>query len=221
MATVPAELARRAATVDAALGPAVEPALDRVRDLHPSLGSWADELGGMLAAGGKRLRPALLLLGHAAVAPEGDEDAVLPAALALELLHTCALLHDDLLDDAPTRRGRVTAHESFAATHREQDWAGDDWRYGAAAAVLVGDLAFVTAGQGAAASGEFLSISHGTNVWTQCDTERDGSRVWTTCSPRVRSKTMARRRLPYRLARPPTVGPGTRVHRNQAERLGR
>lgn len=145
MATVPAELARRAATVDAALGPAVEPALDRVRDLHPSLGSWADELGGMLAAGGKRLRPALLLLGHAAVAPEGDEDAVLPAALALELLHTCALLHDDLLDDAPTRRGRVTAHESFAATHREQDWAGDDWRYGAAAAVLVGDLAFVIA----------------------------------------------------------------------------
>lgn len=145
MATVPAELARRAAIVDAALRPAVAPALDRVRSLHPSLAPWADELDGMLAAGGKRLRPALLLLGHAAVAPDEDEARVLPAALALELLHTCALLHDDLLDDARTRRGRVTAHVRFAATHRESGWAGDAERYGAAAAVLVGDLAFVAA----------------------------------------------------------------------------
>jgi geranylgeranyl diphosphate synthase type I len=74
-----------------------------------------------------------------------DPTSVLPAALALELLHTCALLHDDLLDDATTRRGRTTAHVSFAATHRAGGYAGDDWRYGAAAAVLVGDLAFVLA----------------------------------------------------------------------------
>lgn len=145
MATVPAELARRAATVDEALRPAVAPALARVRTLHPSLVPWADELDGMLAAGGKRLRPALLLLGFAAVAPDQDERAVLPAALALELLHTCALLHDDLLDDAATRRGRTTAHVSFAADHRARGWAGDPDRYGAAAAVLVGDLAFVVA----------------------------------------------------------------------------
>ena len=145
MASVPAGLARRAATVDAALRPAVGPALGRVRALHPSLAPWADELDGMLAAGGKRLRPALLLLGHAAVAAGEDEDRVLPAALALELLHTCALLHDDLLDDAGTRRGRTTAHVRFAARHRERGWAGDAERYGAAAAVLVGDLDFVAA----------------------------------------------------------------------------
>jgi geranylgeranyl diphosphate synthase type I len=145
VATVPAELSRRAATVDEALRPAVAPALARVRALHPSLGPWADELDGMLAAGGKRLRPALLLLGFAAVAPAEDERSVLPAALALELLHTCALLHDDLLDDAATRRGRTTAHVSFAADHRARGWAGDPDRYGAAAAVLVGDLAFVVA----------------------------------------------------------------------------
>ena len=145
MASVPAGVARRAAVVDAALRPAVAPALERVRALHPSLAPWADELDGMLAAGGKRLRPALLLLGHAAVAPDDDEQRALPPALALELLHTCALLHDDLLDDAGTRRGRTTAHVRFAARHRERDWAGDADRYGAAAAVLVGDLAFVAA----------------------------------------------------------------------------
>lgn len=145
MTAVPEQLADLAAQVDAALRPAVAPAVERVRSLHPSLGTWADELDGMLAAGGKRLRPALLLLGHEAVAPGTGTDAVLPAALALELLHTCALLHDDLLDDATTRRGRPTAHVTFARTHRDAGWAGDAERYGAAAAVLVGDLAFVVA----------------------------------------------------------------------------
>lgn len=144
MAAVPAELARLAGRVDRALRPAVAPALERVRALHPSLGPWVDELDGMLAAGGKRLRPALLLLGHAATGADG-EDAVLPAALALELLHTCALLHDDLLDDAATRRGRPTAHVTFAQRHQDAGWAGDQDRFGAAAAVLVGDLAFVVA----------------------------------------------------------------------------
>lgn len=144
MADVPPTLARLTARVDAALRPSVQPALDRVRALHPSLGPWVDELDGMLAAGGKRLRPALLLLGHAAVSDD-DAGTVLQPALALELLHTCALLHDDLLDDADTRRGRTTAHVSFAAHHAEHGWAGDPERYGAAAAVLVGDLAFVVA----------------------------------------------------------------------------
>lgn len=144
MADVPPTLARLAARVDDALRPAVRPALERVRTLHPSLGPWVDELDGMLAAGGKRLRPALLLLGHTAVSDD-DVDAVLSPALALELLHTCALLHDDLLDDADTRRGRTTAHVSFAAQHVAKGWAGDADRYGAAAAVLVGDLAFVVA----------------------------------------------------------------------------
>ncbi|MFT4837988.1 MAG: geranylgeranyl diphosphate synthase type I, partial [Nonlabens sp.] len=103
MSDVPAELARLATLVDAALPAAIEPAMSRVRALHPSLDPWAGELDGMIAAGGKRLRPALLLLGHAA-AGGIDEQTVLPAGLALELLHTCALLHDDLLDDADARR---------------------------------------------------------------------------------------------------------------------
>lgn len=141
---LPPTLATLTEVVEASLHDAVRPALARVTDLHPALTPWADELRGMLAAGGKRLRPALLLLGHRAVGGDRD-DTVLPAALALELLHTCALLHDDLLDDADTRRGRTTAHVSFAATHDDHGWAGTADRYGAAAAVLVGDLAFVVA----------------------------------------------------------------------------
>ncbi len=57
-----------------------------------------------LSAGGKRLRPTLVLL---AAGPDGDEAAV-RAAAAVELVHMATLVHDDVLDEAPLRRGRPT-----------------------------------------------------------------------------------------------------------------
>lgn len=64
-------------------------------------------------AGGKRLRPVLCLL--AAEACGGDPEAALPAACALELVHTYSLIHDDLpaMDDDDLRRGRPTCHKAF------------------------------------------------------------------------------------------------------------
>jgi geranylgeranyl diphosphate synthase type II len=64
-------------------------------------------------AGGKRLRPVLCLL--AAEACGGDREAALPAACALELVHTYSLIHDDLpaMDDDDLRRGRPTCHRAF------------------------------------------------------------------------------------------------------------
>jgi geranylgeranyl diphosphate synthase type II len=64
-------------------------------------------------AGGKRLRPVLCLM--AAEACEGDLDAALPAACALEMVHTYSLIHDDLpaMDDDDLRRGRPTCHKAF------------------------------------------------------------------------------------------------------------
>ncbi len=63
-----------------------------------------------LTAGGKRLRPVLCLASAEAVG--GDRDAVLPAACAIELIHTYSLIHDDLpaMDDDSLRRGRPTLH---------------------------------------------------------------------------------------------------------------
>ncbi len=63
--------------------------------------------------GGKRLRPILCLL--AAEACGADPDAALPAACALELVHTYSLIHDDLpaMDDDDLRRGRPTCHKAF------------------------------------------------------------------------------------------------------------
>jgi geranylgeranyl diphosphate synthase type II len=66
-----------------------------------------------LFAGGKRLRPALAL--GAAELVCGEDDAALPAACALEMIHTYSLIHDDLpcMDDDDYRRGRLTAHKVF------------------------------------------------------------------------------------------------------------
>ncbi|WP_099025011.1 polyprenyl synthetase family protein [Mycolicibacterium palauense] len=64
---------------------------------------------------------------------------------ALELLHACALVHDDVIDDSDTRRGRPTAHMRFAALHRGQDWRGSDRQFGISAAILLGDLSLVWA----------------------------------------------------------------------------
>jgi geranylgeranyl diphosphate synthase type II len=73
--------------------------------------------------GGKRLRPSLVLAGARAVG--GSEEAVMPAACALELLHTYSLVHDDLpaMDNDDLRRGKPTSHKV----------------YGEAVAILVGD----------------------------------------------------------------------------------
>ena len=64
-------------------------------------------------AGGKRLRPILVIAGAEAVG--GTPETVLPAACALELIHTYSLIHDDLpaMDDDDYRRGRLTNHKVF------------------------------------------------------------------------------------------------------------
>jgi len=63
----------------------------------------------LLAAGGKRLRPAVVMLAADAVKP-GSSDELLHAALALEVTHTFTLIHDDIMDDDSLRRGVPTVH---------------------------------------------------------------------------------------------------------------
>jgi geranylgeranyl diphosphate synthase, type I len=92
-------------------------------------------------AGGKRFRAAFCAWGFRAVdADPADPDALVRAAAALEVLHASALAHDDYMDASDTRRGRPATHKAFEALHREHGWAGDPEQYGAAAAILLGDL---------------------------------------------------------------------------------
>ncbi len=93
--------------------------------------------------GGKRLRAMFCHVGfHAVRAPddEAEEHGLLRAAAALELLHGSALVHDDLMDASDTRRGRPAAHKAFEAEAAQAGWPGQVEQYGAAAAILLGDL---------------------------------------------------------------------------------
>jgi octaprenyl-diphosphate synthase len=85
----------------------------------------------IVAAGGKRLRPAVLLLACGAVGYRGPQRNPLQMAAVVEFIHTATLLHDDVVDESPLRRGRSTANAAF----------------GNAAAVLVGDFLYSRAFQ--------------------------------------------------------------------------
>lgn len=69
----------------------------------------------LLLSGGKRLRPALVMLAADAV-KKGASDAVFPAAFGVELLHTYTLVHDDIMDNDSMRRGTPTVHTVFGNT---------------------------------------------------------------------------------------------------------
>ena len=81
---------------------------------------------------------------------EADERALVRACASLELLHASALVHDDLMDASDTRRGRPATHRAFAEAHREDRWSGSPQQYGAAAAILLGDLLLVLGRRAAA-----------------------------------------------------------------------
>ena len=78
----------------------------------------------VLEGGGKRLRPALVLLSAEAFGGAGARQRALPAALAVEVFHNFTLVHDDIMDRAETRRGRPTVHT----------------RWDEGTAILVGDV---------------------------------------------------------------------------------
>ena len=65
----------------------------------------------ILAVGGKRMRPVLTLM--SAEIFDADYKLALPAALAVEVFHNFSLVHDDIMDDAPLRRGNETVHEKW------------------------------------------------------------------------------------------------------------
>jgi geranylgeranyl diphosphate synthase type I len=130
---------------------------DRLRDLlatetsrwyavDPRAAAPVETVAALVRAGGKRLRPAFCLNGF--LAAGGDpalESLAVDTAAALEVLHAFALLHDDVLDDSPLRRGEPTAHERHAAAHRAAGWAGEPRRFGEGVAALAGDLAHIYA----------------------------------------------------------------------------
>ncbi len=114
----------------------------RLAAIDPSLAEVAGDLDDFVLHGGKRLRPAFAYWGYRG-AGGIDSDALVTGLAALELVQASALIHDDLMDASDTRRGEPAIHRRFAVRHRTRCWAGDPDRFGAAAAILLGDLCLV------------------------------------------------------------------------------
>lgn len=120
-----------------------------------------DSVYSYIRAGGKLLRPGVLLFSCGAVG--GDEERALPAAGGIEVFHTWTMVHDDIIDRDEKRRGSPTVHEAFRV--RAEQELGFDLEearhYGASIGILAGDvqhgwavslLTALTAEQGVSAS---------------------------------------------------------------------
>ncbi|TCD01154.1 polyprenyl synthetase family protein [Pedobacter psychroterrae] len=92
---------------------------------YPS--SLYEPISYIMSLGGKRIRPTMLLM--ATDLFSGDIQKAIPAALAIETFHNFTLIHDDIMDNAPLRRGRQTVHE----------------KWGTNTAILSGDVMMVEA----------------------------------------------------------------------------
>ncbi|MFD4529067.1 polyprenyl synthetase family protein [Streptomyces sp. NPDC058470] len=113
--------------------------------LNPDSTELIDCVARMVGSGGKRLRPGFCIAGYLAGGGDPDAEVIVDVAAALELLHTFALLHDDVMDDSGLRRNEPTAHSLHSSLHRERGWRGEPRRYGENVAILAGDLALVYA----------------------------------------------------------------------------
>lgn len=127
--------------VDAGLAAYLSERRTEMVSMDPAAADLIEELERLISAGGKRLRPAFCVWGHLACGGT-DGDPVIRAAASLELLHTFALVHDDVMDDARDRRGVATTQTRFA---RRAKGMPPDTSFGRSVAVLVGDLGAVLA----------------------------------------------------------------------------
>lgn len=119
--------------------------IERWSSLHESLVQPLGSLRDFIMSGKKRLRPAFCYWAFVGAGGDPHEASIVDACAALELLHSFALVHDDVMDDSRQRRGHDAVHVQFETIHEKQGWTGEARRFGEGAAILVGDMAFVYA----------------------------------------------------------------------------
>ena len=138
------ELSQLRAEIDGVLADFTKARSNALVDIGSELQPVAAAMTEFITDGGKRFRPIFAYLGYlgtgAAPRPE-----ILKACTALELVHVCALIHDDVMDGSDTRRNKPAIHKLFQALHDDSSYQGNSERFGLASAILLGDLALVWA----------------------------------------------------------------------------
>ena len=144
-ADAPEALLAVAGPVEARLAELLDQERSRWAAVDRDLIAPLDTLTRFVLNGGKRLRPAFCHWAYVGAGGEPDDDLVIDAGAAFELLHAFALVHDDVMDGSATRRGERTVHLEFEDLHHTHGWRGESRRFGEGVAILVGDLADVYA----------------------------------------------------------------------------
>jgi len=174
IAVAPPSLSGIAKRIEARIGRLLDGELERWSAVDADLAEPLAALRDLVLAGGKRLRPAFCHWAYVGAGGGAEDTQVIDAGAALELLHTFALVHDDIMDGSATRRGTDTIHVQFEAGHALDGWRGEARRFGEGVAILVGDLAFVyadrlLAGAPAAAHEVFTELRVEVNVGQYLD----------------------------------------------------
>jgi geranylgeranyl diphosphate synthase type I len=144
-ALFPPALLPFAARVERRIDALLRDELVRWESVDVRLAEPIDALRDFVATGGKRLRPAFCYCAFVGAGGRLDDDRVVDAAAALELVHTFALSHDDVMDGSAIRRGEDSVHARFARRHGSAGWRGEPRRFGEGMAILVGDFALTYA----------------------------------------------------------------------------
>ncbi len=142
---MPAFLGPIAVSVDACIQELLDREISRWTEVDNDLAAPLLALRELVLAGGKRLRPAFCHWAYVGAGGDPENQHVVRVGAGLELLHTFALVHDDIMDNSHTRRGMDALHVQFVDEHRRQGWHSEDRRFGEGVAILIGDLAFVYA----------------------------------------------------------------------------
>jgi geranylgeranyl diphosphate synthase type I len=144
-AMFPPSLLPVAARVEERIRGLLDAELLRWRAVDPALAEPIEALRAFVDAGGKRLRPAFCHCAYVGAGGDLDDPVAADAAAALELVHTFALVHDDVMDGSEMRRGDDAVHRRFVRRHDGATWRGEARRFGEGMAILVGDFAIVYA----------------------------------------------------------------------------
>ena len=131
------------ARVDALLAQTLAEHQHRWSALQQDLHVIFEEIQSLVLGGGKRLRPQFSHWGWVAAGGDPSTPESIHIGAAIELLHAAALFHDDVIDDADTRRSLQSTHKSFSENHTISGWVGESRRYGEGSAILIGDITYV------------------------------------------------------------------------------
>lgn len=121
----------------------LDEAISNLRRVNPQGAELGNVIRNFTTRSGKRMRAALVLLGYE-LAGGKPTRRILQPAIAVELLHSFLLIHDDIIDQSPLRRGKPTVHERFAQRYGNMFAlrAGTSKNLGSSLAIITGDLCF-------------------------------------------------------------------------------